>query len=531
MAFHLFYNATFFHLDESDLTSDAIIVENELIMACGAYEDLAIAWPQAKQINLKGTFVLPGFNDAHIHLWKVGSLMSHIVDLRGFNSKEKVLDALKSAGEKNPHRDEWILARGFNEAMWEVPSLPDIRDLDTVFPDRPCQIMRTCAHIVIVNSFTLKRAGIDKDTPDPEGGMIGHFENGEPNGILYESALKLISVYIPEITEKQYKRMILDAQEECLGMGITSITDPEIYQPQLKAYEELEKEGLLKIRINLFPVHLPALTPVKPKISKGKCDRKLQIDTVKFFADGGLSGQTAALFRPYLGSENNGILRMERDYFFKRAMKTQEKGWKIATHAIGDAAIEQVISIYKDLKKEENNQLCHRIEHLGLPQEKNLQDMQELGIIAVSQPAFVRELGPNFRQYLDEEYQKGIYPYQKILNEKVTLAFSSDAPVVKDFRPLTGIKDSMERKDLNGFIHNKEEKVSMKNAFLAYTKGGAMADGQAGIKGELAPGFLADFIVLDKNPFSTSLDDWENIQVLEVFIGGESVFNKENKEL
>ena len=529
MASSLFYNATFFHFDGSNDTSDAIIVENELITACGKFDVLVLAFPDATLIDLNGTFVFPGFNDAHIHLWKVGSLLSHTLDLRGFDAKQKVLDALKSAGEKKLKDDAWILARGFNEALWDDPSLPTCKDLDLLFPDRPCQVMRTCAHIVVVNSCALKLAGIDRNTLSPEGGTIGHFENGDPNGILFEAALKLITPFIPEIKEEEYKKMILDAQEICLDMGITSITDPEIYLPQLKAYEQLEKEGLLKIRINIFPVHLPEITPVKPKILDGKCNRKLQIDTVKFFADGGLSGQTASLFRPYLGTESYGILRMDNDYFFKRARIAQAKGWKIATHAIGDAAIEQVISVYKALKKEENSDLCHRIEHLGLPREKNLQDMQELGIIAVSQPAFIRELGPNFRKYLDEEYQQGIYPYQHILDEKVTLAFSSDAPVVKDFRPLMGIKDAIERKDIQGFTHNNDEKISMNNAFLAYTVGGAKADGQAEIKGKMAVGFLADFIVLNKNPFSTSLEDWERIQILKVFIGGEMVISCKTK--
>jgi predicted amidohydrolase YtcJ len=109
----------------------------------------------------------------------------------------------------------------------------------------------------VVNSCALKLAGIDRNTLSPEGGTIGHFENGDPNGILFEAALKLITPFIPEIKEEEYKKMILDAQEICLDMGITSITDPEIYLPQLKAYEQLEKEGLLKIRINIFPVHLP----------------------------------------------------------------------------------------------------------------------------------------------------------------------------------------------------------------------------------------------------------------------------------
>jgi len=217
MASSLFYNATFFHFDGSNATSDAIIVENELITACGKFDVLVLAFPDATLIDLNGTFVFPGFNDAHIHLWKVGSLLSHTLDLRGFDAKQKVLDALKSAGEKKLKDDAWILARGFNEALWDDPSLPTIYDLDASFPDIPCQLMRTCAHIVVVNSFALKLAGIDRNTLSPEGGTIGHFENGEPNGILFEAALKLITPFVPEIKEEEYKKMILEAQEKYLS--------------------------------------------------------------------------------------------------------------------------------------------------------------------------------------------------------------------------------------------------------------------------------------------------------------------------
>ncbi len=136
-------------------------------------------------------------------------------------------------------------------------------------------------------------------------------------------------------------------------------------------------------------------------MSKDSCTGKLQMDTLKFFADGGLSGQTAAVFRPYKASDNFGVLRMSTDYFYNLAAKGQINGWKIATHAIGDAAIDQVLSVYEKLKTEVNHSLVHRIEHLGLPQARHISLMNRLGIICASQPAFVRELGPNFRQYLD----------------------------------------------------------------------------------------------------------------------------------
>jgi predicted amidohydrolase YtcJ len=315
--------------------------------------------------------------------------------------------------------------------------------------------------------------------------------------------------------------MILEAQEKCLEMGITSITDPEIYTPQRLAYEALEKEGLLKLRVNLFLVHLPDFNPFKPEMENGKCSGKLQMDTLKFFADGGLSGQTAAVFRPYKSSDNFGVLRMSTDYFYNLAAKGQINGWKIATHAIGDAAIDQVLTVYEKLKSEVNHSLVHRIEHLGLPQAKHISLMNQLGIICASQPAFVRELGLNFRQYLDTEYQQIVYPYHALLKGGVALAFSSDAPVVRDFSPLSGIKDAVLRIDEQGYQHNAGECISMEQAFIAYTFGGALADGAGDIKGKMAPNFLADFIVLNKNPFETSWDEWEQIKIEKVYIGGE----------
>lgn len=520
---YLFHNARIFFLDGKNGHCEAMVVENDCFSAFGTYQELNFSFPEAIPVDLAGGFVFPGFNDAHIHLWKVGSLLGHTLDLRGISSKEAMLKTMKEADALNPGQ-EWLLARGFNEINWQIPSLPTCKDLDDLFSDRPCQVMRTCAHIAVVNSYALLLAGIDENTPDPAGGQIGRFDTGKPNGILYEAAIKLMNPFIPEITTAEYKKMILEAQKKCLEMGITSITDPEIYTPQRLAYEALEREGLLKLRVNLFLVHLPDVKPSKPELFDSRCSGKLQMDTLKFFTDGGLSGQTAALFRPYLNSENVGILRMSTDYFYSLALKAQINGWKIATHAIGDAAIDQVLKVYEKLKTEVNHHLIHRIEHLGLPHKRHILQMHRLGIICVSQPAFVRELGSNFRKYLDHEYQQMVYPYHTILKEEVTLAFSSDAPVVRDFSPLSGILDAVQRVDEQGYEHNTQECIAMEQAFMAYTLGGAIADGSGDIKGKFAPHFLADFIVLNKNPFETSRDEWEQIKIEKVYIGGELMY-------
>jgi len=517
-AIHLYHNAHFFQPEGPIREPGAMLVAGGIIAAMGDAAGLRSAYPQAVPVDLGGKTVFPGFNDGHIHLWKVGSLLGHTLDLRGMSSREELLETMRTAD--GSQSGNWILARGFNEAGWEDPSLPTCRDLDTLFPDRPCQVMRTCAHIAVVNSKALELAGIRRDTPDPPGGSIGRFPDGQPNGLLAETALKLVAACMPEIEEDAYRQMILDAQEKCLDMGITSVTDPEIHPAQYAAYRQLEAEGLLKLRIGLLLTFIPEFPPVALPETATEVQGKLRVEGIKCFADGGLSGQTAALERPYRNSTERGLLHMDPEKFFQRAARAQARGWRIATHAIGDAAISQVLEVYRRLKEVPGNAICHRIEHLGLPTLEHLETMRRLGVACMSQPHFVRELGPNFRRYLDAAYLAGVYPYRTLLDQGICLGFSSDAPVVRDFRPLAGIRDAVLRRDSEGFEHNQDECLEVPQALLAYTREAARAQGAETWKGSLKAGYLADFIVLNRDPRDAPLEEWDAIQIEKVYIGG-----------
>lgn len=521
----ILHNAVFHTM--ADIQPEALAIADGFIRSQGTLFELLSQFPDARLHDLKGAHIYPGFNDAHIHVWKVGSLRAYVLDVRGISSRQKLFEVLASFGQQRPD-SPWILARGFNEALWEESSLPTRYDLDRLFPDRPCQIMRTCAHVVVVNSRALALAGITRNTPDPPGGEIGRDSQGEPNGILSERALQFVAAHIPVPTTSDYRQLILEAQALLLQAGITSATDPEVTEAQLEAYLQLEAEGLLNVRMNLFPTRPPASFPA-PRSWDGKTGKgMLQIDTIKFFADGGLSGKTAALSRPYLNSDTYGVVHLTYDTFLERARRCQSAGWKIATHAIGDRAIEQVLDVYTALRDSPHNQLRHRIEHVGLPSEAQLQRMQQLGLTVVSQPIFLVELGRNFRMYLDESFQKIVYPYRRIQEAGIPLAFSSDAPVVRDFNPLSGIRAAMQRTDDQGIALNPSESISLDAAWKAYTSGGAYADGQEAFKGQLLPGQVADFAVFEKNPAGKEgIPDIE-IQVKEVWVGGQVVFRRSN---
>ena len=508
---YYFFNAHIHTQDPSHPTATSMLVDGATIVELDGP-----APPGVEAIDLQQQVVLPGFIDAHIHIWKVGDLLTSMLDLRGVKSRAEVKERLAAFAQKHPEHP-WILARGFNEALFPDGQMPDRHDLDEVLPDRPCQLTRTCAHIAVLNSKALEICGITAQTPVPPGGEIRKDADGQPNGILSETALGFPKHHIPPPTHEAYRHMILAAQEALLEAGITSAADPAVTPDLMTVYREMEAKGELKIRVHAFPVRVPDGATEALPLPERYYSEFLVVDTVKFFSDGGISGKTAALEQPYKNTNEHGVLRLEYDFFRVLAQESQDAGFRIATHAIGDAAIERVLQVYESLQNSNHSGLRHRIEHLGLPTEAHLKRMRDLGIICVSQPIFVHELGLNFRNYLPEAYLNRIYPYRSILDSGVSLAFSSDAPVVKDFRPLTGIRNAVERRDIAGVEIGKHESIHTAEAIEAYTKGAALANGTFDT-GVLAVGKKADFIVLS----AKTLEFSEQTSVLETWVNGTS---------
>ncbi len=489
----------------------ALWVKNGLIAGRGALEFLQKqAHPGAEMVDLAGKTLLPAFNDAHIHIWKVGDLLTYMLDLRGVASIREMQERLREFAVKNPTRP-WILARGFNEATLAEGRMPTYKDLDEILPDRPCYVIRTCAHIAVLNSAALKIVGPISNVP--EGGEV------RSGGIFTETALGLVTRHISPTGAEAYREMILAAQDKILEHGIAAATDPAVMPDLLKVYQEMDRAGELKIRINAIPILVPdgGSTPL-PFPAFYESDF-LKVNCVKLFSDGGLSGKTAALKRPYLGGNERGVLRLECDFFQNLALKAQEAGFKIATHAIGDAAIELCLEVYQRLDRYNSKGLRHRIEHLGLPEAIHLKKMADLGTFCVSQPIFLYELGKNFRQYLPEDYLSRVYPYRSVLDAGVGLAFSSDAPVVKDFNPLMGLQNAVLRQDNSRHDIASSEKISLSEALRAYTLGAAEA-GDDKFAGTLSTGNRADFVILEQDPYTISAEQLSTIVVNETWVNG-----------
>ena len=543
----IFKNGTFLSPNDDQMTPsvcEAILVKNGHISAMGNLFDLEKqANADVLVVDLDGKTLMPAFNDAHIHIWKVGDLLTFMLDLRGVKSLAEMQARITDFAEKNP-QNAWILARGFNENYFQDGQMPTRFDLDEVVSDRPCYVIRTCAHVAVLNSKALEICGINDQTKVPNGGEIRRFgisdlgfrrEANRPptsdlrhhlTGVLTETALGLVQKFLPKQSPKALKTMVLAAQDALLTCGIAAATDPAVMPDLLTVYKEMAAKNELKIRINVVPIVVPdGATEALPLPELYESDF-LKINTVKFFADGGLSGKTAALKGFYKNSTERGVLRLNYDFFKPLAEKAQAAGFKIATHAIGDAAIDIVLKVYKDIAKDNHKKMTHRIEHLAFPSEENLTLMRDLGVHCVTQPIFLYELGPNFRQYLTPQYLNRVYPYRTVLASKVNLAFSSDAPVVKDFNPLMGIQNAIERIDFQGYTIAENETITVEAALIAYTLNAAKANDDAAIMGSLTVGKRADFVILDKNPLNTEGGKISAIQVESVWVMGVEAFKK-----
>lgn len=477
----------------------AVAIRGALIEAVGSdAEVLDLRNPGDVAIDLRGRTLVPGFNDAHIHVWKVGRLLDAVLDVRGAASIDELLFRLRSRGAALA-AGTWLLARGYNESSMRERRHPVRADLDEACPERPVLLVRTCAHIAVANSAALKAAGIGRATANPPGGAIDRDEQGEPTGVLRETAIALVERRVPPPSRQDDERAILAACADLLAAGVTSATDPAVHPALHDAYVALDARGALPLRMNLVSVRRPdggtgALEP-PPIIDRPM----LRCDSIKLFADGGLSGGTAALAGCYRNSKDRGILRLTAEEILELAREPHLRGLRVCTHAIGDEAIDAVLSAYEALARLAPG-ARHRIEHFGLPSSGHLQRCAAGGFIVATQPIFLRELGANFRARLDDAYLARTYPFRSMIDAGIDVAFSSDAPVVKGFAPLQGIAAALSRLDADGVPIAAEQRIGLDPALRAFTMGGAVASGDDARRGSIAAGKDADIAVLEGDP-------------------------------
>ncbi len=501
-----------------------VVVRDGRILAVGDERAEGAAGPGARRIDLEGRAVVPGFNDAHAHVWKIGHLLTTMLDLRGVESVDAIVAKVAAFRGRLP-AGAWLLGRGFNEAAMTEGRMPTRVDLDRAAPDQPVVITRTCGHIYATNSVALARAGITAATAPPVGGEIDRAADGSPTGVLRETAMGLITKVMPPPTDADYERMIAAALTHQLSLGITMSSCCGVNPQLLAVYRAMDAGGRLPARMNVMPFRRVDGVPTPIPLPELHVSDMLRVNTVKFLADGGLSGATAALSMHYRHAPHRGVLRFDYDELAALCRESHDAGWRIATHAIGDVAIEQMLDIYEALGPHPRG-LRHRIEHLGLPSDGQLARAARLGVIVAPQSIFIRELGRNFREYLPDALLPRCYPLRAMLDAGVTVALSSDAPVVENDNPLAGMTAAITRCDREGHVIAPEQAITAAEALDAYTRGGAVAVGLEQSLGAIAPGMWADLAVLSGNPLTTPPDELTNLSVEMTMLGGRIVYER-----
>ncbi len=518
----ILFNGNILTMDRAGRAS-AVAFHNGRIARVGDSATLlAESSPDTKKLDLEGRTVVPGFTDAHAHVWKMGHLLTTMLDLRRTTSLPDLISEVQARDKQLP-AGRWLVGRGFNEIAMPEKRKPTRHDLDLAAPHRPVVLTRTCGHIYSVNSAALQLAGITAETEPPTGGVIERDEAGEPNGILHETAMGLINKVLPPPTAADYEQMIHAALQHQLSLGITASSDCGVVPELLEVYRDMDRRGALPARMLVMPLRKVDGRPEPVPLPEMHRSDMLRVDTIKFLADGGLSGATAALSIPYRHADTNGTLRFAKEELRALCQETHQKGWRIATHAIGDVAIELMLEIYEGLGAHPRG-LAHRIEHFGLPSREQLQRAAKMGVISVPQTIFIYALGENFLEMVPDAFLPRTYPIRNMLDAGLTVALSSDAPVVEDDNPMVGMYAAITRRTKEGKLIAPDQGITAREALYGYTIGGALAAGDEGVRGSIKPGKWADIAVLSGNPLTVEPDGLSEIKVEMTFLAGTKVY-------
>ncbi len=496
---------------ETDVV-DALAVRDGRVLAGGSSEDMRpLVGPNTRVVELRGRSAVPGFNDAHQHLLSLGRSMMQINLRPGVvNTLDELLAAVRTSAEATS-ADGWVFGGRYDHYRLDVKRHPLREELDRVAPDIPVFIKRTCGHMGVANSRALSLAGIDDTTPDPPGGHIEK-HRGRLTGLLQERAQEMMLRVIPAASSDTLVEAIEIAGRHMLSRGVTSVMDAAVGGVQgfddYLAYQRAYQEGRLPLRAYLAIYGGPngiMEQCIDNGVRTGAGDERLKIGPAKIFTDGSAGGRTAAMRAPYVGdTADRGILLYTDDEVDELVTRYHRAGFQIATHAIGDAAIDQALAAYERvLDALPASDRRHRIEHCGYIVPEHIEIMARRGIFPAPQPVFIYDFGDLYLEVLGEERAAGCYPMRTWMRNALYPAASSDAPVCGT-NVMTNLYSMLTRKTADGVILGESECLTLAEALSASSYNGAYLSFSESVKGTLLPGQLADIAVTSENLFEAA---------------------------
>jgi len=531
----LLHNVNGYTLNDAGelLEFDAIAVENGRVKATGTLDELEAEGTEGlNRIDGEGKTLLPGLIDAHTHVMGLG-IRELDVNVAGIRSLEETLQKISDFAEVNPDR-QWVLGRGWNQVLWEENEFPSAADLDAVISDRPVFLTRVDGHAGWANTRAMELAGINEDTPDPQGGVIRRDENGQATGIFVDTAMRYIREQIPERSDAEYERALELALRETSKYGLTSVHDArtDIYEWNL--YKSFADSGRLKTRIYAMVAGTGDIFDEMAAngIVESYADDLLSLRSVKISADGALGSRGAAMLEDYHDEPGNrGLLFFDQEELNEMLLKGASAGFQMNIHAIGDAANRQVLDAFEYIfeRLEGQEELRHRIEHAQIVALDDIPRFLDYNLIASMQPTHATSDMNMAEDRVGAERIKGAYAWQTFLDQGTVIAGGSDFPV-EDVNPFYGLYSAVTRQDHGGMPPGgwySEHKMSRIEALRAFTIDAAYAAHQEDVLGTLEPGKWADFILIDRDYFEIPASEIWETEVLETWIEGTKMYSRD----
>lgn len=527
-------NANVLTVDDQMSKAEAVGVIGERIVAVGSNAEIqGMIGDDTEVIDAKGKTVVPGFHDSHMHPLLYGHFATG-VKLMDVTSIDELLERVKEKAKEVPE-GQMILGFGWNQENFEEKRYPTRWEVDQVAPNHPCFLIHYNAHIYLLNSKLMEQKGITKDTPDPPGGTIVKNDDGEATGVLLENAINLVAPGFLEtgaglFTYEQSKEALRTAVNDGAKLGLTSMMDVLAGDAQVKAYQELEAEGDLPLRMN-FQLMFELLDQlVDLGIKSGFGNDKIRFNAIKLILDGSLSSRTGALRAPYSDDPStSGIMRHEPDFLKGVVKKATENDIRVDIHALGDKANEVVLNVFKEVDEEVHpKDPRYKISHCMILGEDLIKMYADLNVVASVQPVFVMK-GMNWAPRLvGPERIEYSHAWKRLEDAGVTLAAGTDCPI-ETMNPIMNIYTAVTRKDPNGKPEGgwrPDQNLSVDTALRMVTIDAAYSTGEESKKGSIEVGKLADMAILSEDPYQVEPDAIKDIENLTTILGGQVVYSK-----
>ena len=518
--------------------AEAVAIHGGRIVAAGAHDAVAaLAGPGTRRIDLAGRLAVPAFNDSHQHLLPMGLGMGQ-VNLRApeVNSLDALLARIREAARTTPPGG-WIIGRGWDDTELRENRYPTADELESAAPGHPVLAVRTCGHAAIASRSALAIAGITDDTPNPPGGAIERRE-GRANGVLHESAIRLVRAHIAKPSDAQLVDAIERAGHHMLSQGFSCVMDANVGMvagiSEVDAYHTAQAAGRLPVRVWACLAGNPdgiADEVWARGIRPMDGDDMLRWGAMKVFADGCAGGRTAAMSQPYEPQGNEapgtGMFIFPQEQFHGLLAKYHRQGWQLAIHAIGDAGIETTLSGFEAMDSATHPLAGrrHRIEHCEFVRPDQIARMAARGVEAVPQMIFMHEFGDMYVQNLGRARAEAANPMRSWIEAGMHPAAGSDAPV-SDTSAMPNIHAMITRATRHGTILGPDQAISMAEAMHAYTWAGAYTQFAEATRGRLLPGQLADIAILSRDIFTIDPSELIGVRADMTLLAGAVVHDR-----